>query len=85
MKDFSQKVLEIVAKIPRGQTLSYKEVARLAGSPRGWRAVGNILNQNYNRKIPCHRVIHSDKTLGGYNRGTEVKARLLRQEKAILI
>ena len=85
MKEFTQKVLKTVSKIPQGQTLSYKEVARLAGSPRAYRAVGNILNQNYSRKIPCHRVIHSDHTIGGYNRGADVKARLLRKEKAILI
>ncbi|PJE50514.1 MAG: hypothetical protein COV29_03845 [Candidatus Yanofskybacteria bacterium CG10_big_fil_rev_8_21_14_0_10_36_16] len=46
---FKQKVLKIVSNIPRGQTLSYKDVARLAGSPNAYRAVGSILNKNYNR------------------------------------
>ena len=57
VKNFKQKVLKIVAKIPQGKTLTYKQVAKLAGKPRAYRAVGNILNKNYNPKIPCHRVI----------------------------
>lgn len=85
MKEFTQKVLKIVAKIPKGRTLSYKEVARLAGNKRAYRAVGNILRENFNPKIPCHRVICSDKTIGGYNRGADVKAKLLKKEKVILI
>ncbi|MDX9970466.1 MAG: MGMT family protein [Candidatus Gracilibacteria bacterium] len=69
MSHFSQKVLEVVSKIPKGKTLTYKEVAIQAGSPKAFRAVGNILNKNYDPKIPCHRVIRSDGTTGGYNRG----------------
>lgn len=53
----------------------------LAGRPRAYRAVGNILNQNYNSKIPCHRVIRSDGKTGGYNRGAKKKVELLRKEK----
>ena len=81
MKTFPDKVLEVVAKIKKGETMTYKQVARLAGSPRAYRAVGNILNKNYNPKIPCHRVIRSDGTAGGYNRGTGKKEDLLRKEK----
>ena len=84
MKTFSEKVREVTAKIPRGKTLSYAEVARRAGSPRAYRAVGNILNQNHNPKIPCHRVIRSDGALGGYNRGGGKKEEILRKEKAII-
>jgi O-6-methylguanine DNA methyltransferase len=84
-KLFSEKVMAIVYKIPSGKTLSYKEVAKLAGSPCAYRAVGNILNKNYNPKIPCHRVIRSDGKIGGYNRGTENKIRKLRKEKVKII
>ncbi len=78
---FSQKVYEVVSAIKKGETLTYVEVAKLAGSPNAARAVGNILNKNYNPKIPCHRVIRSDGTIGGYNRGLDAKAKLLREEK----
>ncbi len=81
--DFSKKVLEIVAKIPKGKTMTYKEVARLAGRPYAYRAVGNILNKNYDPKIPCHRVIRSSGETGGYNRGSNRKRILLKQEGAI--
>lgn len=80
MKTFKNKVLKIVAKIPKGKVLSYKEVAKLAGWPKAYRAVGNILNKNYNPKIPCHRVICSDGKIGGYNRGEKMKINLLKRE-----
>jgi O-6-methylguanine DNA methyltransferase len=83
MQNFSQKVLDVVSKIPEGEVLSYKEVAILAGSPFAFRAVGNILNKNYNPRIPCHRVICSNKSLGGYNRGIKAKIILLGKENAI--
>lgn len=67
-------------KIPEGKTVTYKDVALLAGSPRAYRAVGNILNQNYDPQIPCHRVIRSDGKLGGYNRGSELKKEKLLSE-----
>lgn len=81
---FREKVLEIVKKIPKGSTLSYKDVANFAGSPNAYRAVGTILKNNLDKKIPCHRVIKSDKTLGRYN-GLQGKTKreLLRKEKAI--
>jgi len=79
---FKDRVLGIVSQIPTGKTLSYQEVARLAGSPRASRAVGNIMRQNYLPNVPCHRVIHSDGRPGGYNRGGEAaKRRLLEKEK----
>lgn len=66
VKSFKEKVLRVVSKIPRGRTLTYKEVALRAGSLRARRAVGNILNKNFDKKIPCHRVIRSDGKIGGY-------------------
>ena len=80
---FREKVLAVVKKIPKGKVLTYSEVARKAGRPRAWRAVGNILAKNRNPKVPCHRVIRSDGKTGGYNRGERKKISLLKKEKAI--
>lgn len=85
MSSFTKQVFKIVKSIPEGQTLTYQEVAVLAGNPNAFRAVGNILNKNYDPAIPCHRVIRKNGTIGGYNRGTENKINLLRKEKAILL
>jgi len=74
-------VYEIVKKIPKGKVLNYKQVAQLTGSPRAWRAVGNILNKNPDPKtIPCHRVIRSDGKIGGYKNGVKKKIALLKKE-----
>ncbi|MCK5026981.1 MAG: MGMT family protein [Candidatus Pacebacteria bacterium] len=78
---FSQRVLRVVSRIHKGETLTYKQVACRAGSPLAYRAVGNILNTNYDSRIPCHRVVRSDGTAGGYNRGVAVKKKLLEKEK----
>lgn len=77
---FKERVLSAVKGIPRGGVLTYKDIARLAGSIRAFRAVGNILNKNYNPDIPCHRVIRSDGRAGGYNRGKKKKLFILSQE-----
>lgn len=80
--DFRGRVLQVVRKIPRGKTMTYKEVAIAAGRPKAYRAVGNILHTNYDPGIPCHRVVRSDGRSGGWNRGMAAKARLLEEEKA---
>lgn len=77
---FQKRVYEIVKKIPKGKVLIYRQVAEKAGQPRAWRAVGNILNKNKDPKIPCHRVIRSDRKVGGYNRGEKQKISLLKRE-----
>lgn len=82
---FRSRVLEVVRKIPKGKTLTYKQVAEKAGGPQASRAVGNILNKNFDPQIPCHRVIRSDGKLGGYNRGAEKKKRILEKEKVCVI
>lgn len=80
---FRENVLSVVRRIPHGAVLTYGEVARRAGNPRAARAVGAILETNYDPAIPCHRVIRADGTLGGYNRGgARRKQMLLRQEGA---
>ena len=79
---FSRKVYQVVRSIPAGQTMTYRQVAALAGRPRAFRAVGNILNKNYEQEVPCHRVIRSDGKTGGYNRGVHLKRKILIQEGA---
>jgi methylated-DNA-[protein]-cysteine S-methyltransferase len=82
---FKNKVYEIVKRIPLGKLLTYKEVARLAGYPRAFRAAGNALNKNPNLKmIPCHRVIKSDGQIGGYRYGRKRKVSLLKKEGVII-
>lgn len=80
MTSFQKRILKAVRKIPRGEVLSYKEVAKLAGSPRAWRAVGNVLNRNRDPEIPCHRVVRSDRRIGGYAHGTKKKESILKKE-----
>ncbi|HEY4518567.1 MAG TPA: MGMT family protein [Candidatus Paceibacterota bacterium] len=77
---FKERVFAVVRKIPKGKTLTYKQVAARAGSPKAYRAVGSILSTNYDPKIPCHRVLRSDGGLGGYNRGLKAKVAKLRSE-----
>lgn len=88
MLTFTQKVLNVVRKIPKGKTMTYGEVARRAGSPRGARAVGTIMKNNFLPDVPCHRVVPAGtgknltvKTVGHYNRGgSDAKLKLLMGE-----
>ncbi|MEK7087831.1 MAG: MGMT family protein, partial [Patescibacteria group bacterium] len=64
---FRERVFAVVKKIPAGCVLTYKDVAHRTGAPLAARAVGGILKGNYDPRIPCHRVIRSDGTPGGYN------------------
>jgi O-6-methylguanine DNA methyltransferase len=81
MSLFKKHVLEVVKKIPKGTTMSYKEVAQKAGNENAARAVGMILSRNNDTSIPCHRVIHSDGSIGAYNGLLgETKEQLLVQE-----
>ncbi len=81
MTRFTELVYTIVKTIPKGQTLTYGEVARRAGNQNAARAVGMILSKNYNPDIPCHRVVKANGEVGGYNRGRENKIKILRDEK----
>lgn len=69
MTHFQDEVRSVVRKIPKGTVLTYKQVAYAAGKPGAARAVANTMANNYDETVPCHRVIRSDGTLGGYNRG----------------
>ena len=81
--EFQIKVWKEIMKIPSGETKSYKEIAFILEKPNASRAVANACGKNpYIPVIPCHRVIRSDKKLGGYSGhgGIETKKRLLIKE-----
>ncbi len=83
---FQRKVYQVLLKIPKGQVRTYAQIARMIGQPRAARAVGQALKRNrWAPQIPCHRVIASDGTLGGYSApgGLAAKRRLLRREGAL--
>lgn len=81
--NFQLKVWKALCDIPCGQTRSYKDIALHVGNPKAARAVGMANNRNPIAIIvPCHRVIASDGTLGGYAAGLDVKQKLLRIENS---
>jgi len=81
---FKERVLKVVSRIPRGKTMSYAEVAKAVGNPKAYRAVGNIMHNNPDpKRVPCHRVIRSDGSIGGYAGGVKKKIALLKKEGAI--
>lgn len=82
MTKFQERVYDFVKTIPKGKTLTYKEVAAAIGHPKAYRAVGNALNQNpYLGKVPCHRVIKSNGQVGKYVLGAKKKLELLSKER----
>ena len=81
---FTERVLNVVSSIKRGETMTYKEVATRAGSSGAARAVGSIMKANYRPNVPCHRVIRSDGNIRDYNRGGRgAKFNKLKSEGAI--
>jgi methylated-DNA-[protein]-cysteine S-methyltransferase len=82
-RGFRQLVQRHLPDIAYGQTRSYREVAELVGSPKAVRAVGTACATNpLPVVVPCHRVLRTDGTLGGYIGGAEAKTTLLRLEEA---
>jgi len=81
---FAAKVYRVVLGIPLGEVRTYQWVAKKAGRPRAARAVGQILKRNpYPLFIPCHRVVASNGSLGGYVFGSKKKKAILDLEKII--
>lgn len=79
--DFQRRVLLAEHAIPRGRVSTYARIAAHLGVERGARAVGSALAANpFPILIPCHRAIRSDRTLGGYQGGLEMKRTLLEME-----
>ena len=80
LTDFQKAVYHTVALIPRGTTWTYRQVAQAIGRPGAVRAVGNALNKNpFAPRVPCHRVIKSDGSLGGFAHGPRAKQALLKK------
>ncbi len=79
--DFEKLVWNALKDVPYGETRTYKWMAEKIGKPHAFRAVGQALGKNPIAIIfPCHRIIESDGTLGGYSSGTDLKRRLLEME-----
>ena len=84
---FQLKVWNFLKKIPKGTVKTYSEVAKAISKPLAVRAVANAIAKNpYPIKIPCHRVIRSDGSLGGYSGigGVKKKKNLLKKEGIIV-
>jgi methylated-DNA-[protein]-cysteine S-methyltransferase len=82
--DFQVRCWRALREIPYGETITYAELARRVGGPRGFRAVGMANHDNpVAIVVPCHRVLASDGSLGGYGGGLDVKRALLRLEGAL--
>lgn len=83
MPDFTKNTLLMLLKIPFGKTVSYQHLAHVLGTMKGARAVGNACGRNpFPLIIPCHRVIASDGSLGGFSQGLTIKQQLLSFEGA---
>ncbi len=86
--EFERKVYLACSKIPKGSVSTYLQIARAIGKPGSARAVGNALNKNLysfkthnpKHKVPCHRVVRSDGSVGGYAHGTKAKISILEKE-----
>ena len=84
---FQVKVWKYLKKIPKGKVKTYKEVAIAINMPKAARAVANACATNpYAPNVPCHRVIRTDRSLGGFSApgGTKTKKKLLKKEGFLL-
>jgi O-6-methylguanine DNA methyltransferase len=85
MREFRARVLSAVRRVPPGRVATYGDIARLAGGPRAWRAVGNIMAACSAPSVPCHRIVASGGGLGGYGGNLPLKRALLRAEGVIVV
>ncbi|MBS3108346.1 MGMT family protein [Candidatus Woesearchaeota archaeon] len=76
---FKERVYLLTKKIPKGRVSTYKTIAQKLNC-KAYRAVGNALNKNHNKDVPCHRVINSSGHIGGFNMGIKKKVKMLRKE-----
>lgn len=84
MQSFDEKVYAACRRIPKGKVSTYALIAKISGSPKSARAVGNALNKNPDtKKTPCHRVVKSDGFAGGYALGKLKKIALLKKEGVV--
>ena len=76
-----EDVYQLLLQIPEGKTTTYGDLASALGNPSASRLIGQILGRNpYPIRVPCHRVVKSDGTLGGYRGGIDKKIELLKKE-----
>ncbi len=83
--NFTQQVWQKIKQIPRGKVTNYSKIARSLGKPKAVRAVGTACAKNRDPKIPCHRVIRKDGSVGNYNQGQNKKIKLLKKEGVKII
>ncbi len=77
---FAEKVYALLKTVPAGKVTTYKDLALAVGT-KGYRAIGQIMNKNpYAPEVPCHRVVASDGSIGGFAWGCERKISMLRDE-----
>lgn len=84
LTEFQQKVLTVLRNVRYGQTITYADLAKMTGKPTAARAVGGVMSKNpLPLIIPCHRVIRSDGSPGGFSAqgGIQTKKRMLQIEK----
>ena len=81
---FSDRCYQILEKVPKGKVTTYKAIAKKLKS-KAYRAVGNAMNKNpHAPKVPCHRVVNSSGSLGGYAHGIKKKISLLKKEGIVI-
>ena len=84
-ESLSERVYQALCRVPAGKVATYKSLAVACGT-RAYRAVGQILHRNPNApKVPCHRIVASDGTLGGYAGGLPKKIALLEAEGVVIV
>ncbi len=83
---FQQTVYDLVRKIPKGKITTYKEIGKALGKDGNiYRAIGQALNKNpFAPEVPCHRVVASNGSLGGFAQGCEAKKKLLEEEGIVI-
>ncbi|MBD3790280.1 MAG: MGMT family protein [Campylobacterales bacterium] len=82
--DFNERCYELLKQIPKGKVITYAKIAN-ALDTKAYRAVGNAMAKNKNLiTIPCHRVVKSDGSVGGYALGVDKKIELLQSEGVII-
>ena len=84
-RSFAERCYAKLRRVPKGKVTTYQQLAH-ALDCRAYRAVGNAMNKNpYAPRVPCHRVVRSDGTLGGYAGGPAKKKKLLAKEGVVVI
>ena len=77
---FQEKVYELTKKVPKGNVSTYKAIANALGT-KAYRAVGSALSKNTDPRVPCHRIINSDFTIGGFKGKKQNKQKIMLLKK----